>query len=222
LIKYIGADATNDDLAEHVAAHLEDVCCNLDDGGYLTKEELPDLQCLVRAAARKPDLLVKTRRCKTCAPCLQVEAAKAATYKSARAKESAVDKARHLNACVKRIPETVTDSMRQSHTWERIARDLCAYLRRQILDLDEGSPEEEKWIRDRARVAVKRRSEQMAKNVALRTSWELAAAHRENARNTWTEGAKGVIHNNDVQHLAARWELNYFAISDDVPYMHEI
>ena len=50
----------------------------------------------------------------------------------------------------------------------------------------------------------------------------LAAAHRALARGTWSERAKGVIHNNDVQHLAARWELNYFAISDDVPYMHEI
>ena len=113
--------------------------------------------------------------------------------------------------------------MRQSHTWERIARDLCAYLRRQILDLDEGSPEEEKWIRDRARVAVETRQEQARITSGLANWWwTLDAAHRENARDPWTEGVKGVIHNNDVPHLAARWELNYFAISDDVPYMHEI
>ena len=112
--------------------------------------------------------------------------------------------------------------MRQSHTWERIARDLCAYLRRQILDLDEGSPEEEKWIRDRARVAVKRRSERNAFNGTL-TNWRpgIAAAHRENARGTWSQRSKGVIDNCDVPHLAARWELNYYAISDDVPYMRE-
>ena len=113
--------------------------------------------------------------------------------------------------------------MRQQRAWERIARDLCAYLRRQILDLDEGSPEEEKWIRDRARVAVKMRSERQAWIGAL-SDWQrgLAAANRALARGTWTERSKGVIDNCDVPHLAARWELNYFAISDDVPYMHEI
>ena len=113
--------------------------------------------------------------------------------------------------------------MRQSCTWVRIAKDLYGHQRREILDLAEGSLGEATWIRGRARVAVKTRSEQNALNGAL-SDWQrgLAAANRALARGTWTERSKGVIDNCDVPHLAARWELNYFAISDDVPYMHEI
>ena len=128
----------------------------------------------------------------------------------------------HLNPCRQKIPKPQTDSTRPRITWRRIAKDLYAHQRREILALEEGSRAEATWIRNRARVAVKTRSEQNAFNGAL-ADWRpgLAAAQRENARDTWTEGAKGVIHNNDVQHLAARWELNYFAVSDDVPYIRE-
>jgi hypothetical protein len=216
----IGADATNEDMAEYVASHLEENCLKLDGSGYLGREELVVMQEIVRAAARKPDTETPLVRCNNakgdCAACARVEAARGT------ARFGAVE--RHWsNACRQKIPKPQTDSMRQSHTWERIARDLCAYLRRQILDLDEGSPEEEKWIRDRARVAVKMRSERQAWIGAL-SDWQrgLAAANRALARGTWTERSKGVIDNCDVPHLAARWELNYFAISDDVPYMHEI
>ena len=119
--------------------------------------------------------------------------------------------------------------MRQSHTWERIARDLCAYLRRQILALEEGSPEEEKWIRNRARVAVETRRERGRITGAL-ADWRPGrdAALRARRQNVWGEGSKGVIYNNCLKHRSARWAelgdedaLVRFAFPDDVPYLRE-
>ena len=226
VIKQIGADATNDDLAEFVVSYLEENCLKLDGSGYLDEDELAVLKRLVRAAAAKPDLeeasLVRCGRA-TCGACQVVAVAQNDTYRDARAKKSAVNKAVRQNPCRQKIPEQVNDYTRQTRTWRRISNDLYAHLRGKILALEEGSVAEDDWIRDRARVAVDMRREQrrIAGDLA---DWRpgLAAANRALARGTWSERAKGVIHNNDVPHLAARWELNYFAISDDVPYMHEI
>jgi len=219
VIKQIGADATNDDLAEFVVSYLEENCLKLDGSGYLEQDELANLKRLIRAAARKPDSDIPLVRCKNvngdCAGCAALEAARGTAMFD-------VVRRRPVNACRQKV-QPQNDSMRQSRTWQRIAKDLCAHLRGEISALDEGSPQEEKWIRDRARVAVNRRQEQGRIFGAL-VNWRpgLAAARRENARNMFTERAKGVIDNCDVPHLAARWELNYFAVSDDVPYMHEI
>ena len=221
----IGTDATDNDLAEHVAAHLEDVCADLEGDGYLEKDELADLQHIIRAAAAKPDLLATTVRCERCEACLRLQAAKDATYYSQTKRKKQLALAHKYNPCPpeNRIPETVNASVRQSRTWQRIAQDLYAYLRRQILALEEGSLAEATWIRNRARVAVEtlRERGRIAGELA---DWRRGqdAARRENARHIWTERAKGVIHNNDIPHLAARWELNHFAVSDDVPYMHEV
>ena len=226
----IGADATDNDLAEHVVAHLEDVCSRAK-GGYLEEDELADLQHLIRAAARMPDLLATTVRCERCAACLRYQAAKDATYHGKDKRTKALALAGRHNPCPpeNRIPETVTASMRQSRTWERIAKDLCAYLRRQILALEEGSPEEEKWIRNRARVAVEMRREQGRIFGAL-ADWRrgIAAAHRANRENIWTEHLKGVIYNNCPKHRSARWAelgdedaLVRFAFPDDVLYLRE-
>ena len=106
---------------------------------------------------------------------------------------------------------------------------MCAYLRREILALEEGSPKETTWIRDRARVAVKTRSERMVKIGAL-SDWRpgLAASYRARRENVWGEGSKGVIYNNCLKHRSARWAelgdedaLVRFAFPDDVPYLRE-
>ncbi len=113
-------------------------------------------------------------------------------------------------------------STRQLRTWRRIAKELYAHQRRQLLALGEGSPEEEKWIRGRARVAVKTRSEQNALNGAL-SDWTIgvAASIAERRRNMWTEKLKGAERNCDPPHRDAWWGENRFAVSASVPYLRE-
>ena len=224
----IGADATDNDLAEHVVAHLEDVCSRAE-GGYLEEYELAYLQHLVRAAAAKPDSLAQTVRCERCAACLRYQAAKNATYLSKDKRTKAIALAGRYNPCPpeNRIPETVNDSMRQVRTWKRIAEDLYKHLRRQILAFGEGSLAEATWVRNRARVAVEMRREQGRINSAL-INWTLDAAYRALRQNVWGEGSKGVIYNNDLKHRSARWAelgdenaLVRFAFPDDVLYLRE-
>lgn len=231
VIAKIGADATNGDLAEYVAAHLEEVCANLEEDGYLDTDQLAELQHLVRAAAAKPDLLATTVRCERCDACLRLQAAKDATYYSQTKRKKQLALAHKYNPCPpeNRIPEPQLDSIRQERTWERIAKDLYAYLRRQILALGEGSLAEATWIRNRARVAVETRRERGRITGAL-ADWRPGrdAALRARRQNVWGEGSKGVIYNNCQKHRSARWAelgdenaLVRFAFPDDVPYLRE-
>ena len=226
VIQSIGEDATDPDLAEYIAAHLEEVCANLEEDGYLDTDQLAELQHLVRAAARKPDSEAKNVRCRNvagnCSGCAVVEAVRGTAMYNLLQKRPA-------NACLQKVPEAVDDSTRQSRTWVRISKDLCAYLRRQILALEEGSGAEDDWIRRRARVAVNTRSERQARCGAL-SDWTiaLAAAHRANRENMFTEHLKGAIYNNDLKHRSARWAewgdenaLVRFAFPDDVLYLRE-
>ena len=114
------------------------------------------------------------------------------------------------------------DSEAQRRTWHRIADNLCRYLHRRILNLDEGSLAEATWIRDRARVAVETRSEQAAINGAL-SDWTIgqAASMAERRRNMWTEKLKGAERNCDPPHRDAWWGENRFAVSASVPYLRE-
>ena len=137
-------------------------------------------------------------------------------------KRQNVRRVMHLNPCRQKIPKPQTDSMRQSHTWERIAKELLANQRREILALREGSLAEATWIRNRARVAVEMRREQGRINAAL-SDWTIgqAAASRANRENMWTEKLKGAERNCDPPHRDAWWGENRFAVSASVPYLRE-
>ena len=129
---------------------------------------------------------------------------------------------RPANACRQKIPKLQNDSTRQSHTWVRISKALYDYLRVKILALPEGSAAEDAWLRRRARVAVETRREQGRITGAL-VDWTiaLAAAHRANRENMWTEKLKGAERNCDPPHRDAWWGENRFAVSASVPYLRE-